>query len=127
MSKLETLVTVLQVAETEKEIIDQLILNYYSKPNASVFETSNNNYRVLDQHEMESILEEIADQKFESVLEDMKGILYRKPYIYFQFLDLIDHYEATKLILEDLDKDDVAEYFEQEFIIEENGYFIFSS
>ena len=128
MSKLETLIVVLQASDAEKEIIDNLILDYYNDQNNDYFITDDKDYKVFTQTEIEDILYEIAESKCDDNIYSLEEFIGGSKFWEIRgALDYINKESYIEKILQSLITLDIEENLEMSFLIEEDGYQIFSN
>lgn len=125
-SKLETLVTALQVEGYTKESIDSLILEYYNTPNESEFTLDGTTFEVLTNDEREDQLNTLADNRYEEDVQNIIRLCNRHGFSYLEeFMDHLDRYECVKLVREDLNDKDLTEDNDKSFLISDNNYWIY--
>jgi hypothetical protein len=123
-TKLEALIEVLQTLDTDKEVLDTLILDYYNTQNITEFE-GEHTYRVFTQRELDDELYNFAELKVEEDIESLVELVDRRNAELFYLTNNINSETAVDYKLGQIDVEDFAANNDLEFILEHNGYFIF--
>lgn len=123
MSNLEVLISILEISE-EKELIDQLKINYFNEHFLGTYTIDGRTFAVLDSNDYEETRKEIAKLQFNNLIKEMKSD-YDYNYMASQLINLIDENEGINLILEDISNDDVESYFHGVLLMEERNYRIY--
>lgn len=125
-TKLEALVNVLKADGVEEEIIEQLIVDNFTKQYLPEYDVNETTYEVLTQAEIDDQLYELAEGEADDLKSDMEEILDRRNnYLMIQMLRTMDNADCINIVLNNYDEDTLGEKLNKTLLLEEAGYFIY--
>jgi hypothetical protein len=125
-TKLEALVDALKADGTEEEeIIEQLIVDNFTKQYLPEYDVNGTTYEVLTQAEIDDQLYELAEGEADDLKSDMEEILRQNNYLMIQMLRTMDNADCINIVLNNYDEDTLGEKLNKTLLLEEAGYFIY--
>jgi len=126
-TKLEALVNVLKADGVEEnEVIEALIVEYFTQQYLSEYDVNGNTYIVLDQNEIDNLLYDIAEEEADELKSDMEEII--RKHRNFEMIEMLETMSTDKCIdimLKSYGDDKLGEKQDMTLILEEGGYFIY--